>query len=289
MSGRVSALIVGYRSYPEIRACLDSLRAAAPEAEVIVVDHAPDPARLGELEATYPAARFVWCAANRGFGAGINMGARLATGSLLLVLNPDTLVGADVVDRLTAWIAAHPETGVAAPLVRARDGSIEASARRFPGWSTVFGGRSTWLSRTWPANPLSRRNLLTGPHVREPIDVDWVSGVCMLIRREAFAAVGGFDEQFFLYWEDADLCRRIRMAGWRVTYVPHCSVTHVGGRSSRHRALASAVAFHRSVYRYFLKHGGGWRYALAPAVFLALQLRLGMAMARSLVASSHRR
>ena len=289
MPPRVSALIVNYRSYEETDRCLESLRASPFAAECIVVDHGSDGPALARLRRAHPDVQFVATDRNPGFGAGINQAATLAEGDLLLVLNPDTIVASDVVPRLSAWMDSHPRTGIVAPLIATSDGAIEASARAFPGWSTVFGGRSTWLSRAWPSNPLSRRNLLTGPELREPIDVDWVSGACMLIRREAFEAVGGFDEAFFLYWEDADLCRRLGIAGWRVTYYPGCRDTHRGGRSSRHRAIGSAIAFHRSVFRYYLKHGGRWRFVFAPAVFAALQVRLGLEMARFAMTSSHQR
>ena len=110
----------------------------------------------------------------------------------------------------------EPSVGMVGPLVRTGDGVIDASARRFPSWSTVFGGRSAWLTRAWPGNPMSRRNLLTGPEVTEPLDVDWLLAPAWRIRREVFEQLAGFDEQFFMYWEDADLCKRAREAGWRV-------------------------------------------------------------------------
>jgi GT2 family glycosyltransferase len=102
----------------------------------------------------------------------------------------------------------------------------------------------------------------------------------MLVRREAFDAVGGFDERFFLYWEDADLCRRLRDAGWRTVYHPGAAVDHVTGRSSRHAPAASLRAFHDSVFRYFLQHTrapGRWA---APLVWLALRLRLALKLSR---------
>jgi len=289
MPPRVSVLIVNFRTYDETDRCLESLRSASFATECIVVDHGSDEPALARLRRVHPDVRFVATAGNPGFGAGVNRAAALTRGDLLLVLNPDTIVDCDVIPRLSAWMDSHARTGIVAPLIATADGAIEASARAFPGWSTVLGGRSTWLSRAWPSNPLSRRNLLTGSEVREPIDVDWVSGACMLIRRDAFDAVGGFDEGFFLYWEDADLCRRLGIAGWRVTYYPGCRVTHRGGRSSRHRAIGSAIAFHRSVFRYYLKHGGRWRFVFAPVVFAALQMRLGVELAGSAVSSLRRR
>jgi GT2 family glycosyltransferase len=275
----MSAVIVGYRSYAEVDDCLGALAAADPSIEAVVVDHASDAAALEALRARHPGVTFLPTSDNPGFGAGMNRGVARASGALLLLLNPDVRVDPQAPGRLADWLDAHPRSAVVGPRVRTADGRLEASARRFPSWSTVLGGRSTWLSRVWPGNPLTRRNLLVDPARVAPADVDWVSGACMLVRREAFEAVGGFDERFFLYWEDADLCRRLADHGWTVSYEPGAVVTHAGGRSSAHRPVASAVAFHASAFRYFWTHGSPARRLLAPLVGLALAARLAATLA----------
>jgi GT2 family glycosyltransferase len=280
---RLSALIVNYRSYDELEACLTSLTRALDRSldEIVVVDHDSDPARRGEIAERFPYVRLVPSDANPGFGAGINAAAARATGRVLLVLNPDAEASPGLGTHMITWFDTQPSVGMVGPLVRTGDGVIDASARRFPSWSTVFGGRSAWLTRAWPGNPVSRRNLLTGPEVTEPRDVDWLSGACMAIRREVFEQLAGFDEQFFMYWEDADLCKRAREAGWRVVYDPRVSVRHLGSRSSNKRPVSSTIAFHRSVLRYYLKHGGPGRVVGAPFVYLALQARLAFTVARA--------
>jgi GT2 family glycosyltransferase len=100
-----------------------------------------------------------------------------------------------------------------------------------------------------------------------------------MVRRDTYEALGGFDEGFFMYWEDADLCLRARQRGWRVHYHPGAAVTHLGGKASAQRAREAAIAFHRSVYRYYWKHGGRARRLAAPLVYAALQLRLGLTLA----------
>ena len=273
----VSILIVNYRSYDELDGCLRSLGQHEPAAEVVVVDWASDADAVARLRAAHPEVRWQVESGNRGFGAGVNLAARLATAPWLLLLNPDAAVGPGVTDTLVACAAAEPRVAVVGPRILDADGSIQASARRFPGASAVLGGRSTWLTRLWPGNPLSRFNLLAS-EVQAPRAVDWVSGACMLIRREAFEAVGGFDEGYFLYWEDADLCRRLQTAGWRTVYHPGAEVHHTAARSSRHAPARSLVAFHRSVFRYYWKHTGLLWHIGAPLVWLALQLRLGVAL-----------
>lgn len=278
--GPVAAVIVNYHAYEELDRCLAALSHAEPAVELVVVDHDTRPDAARALQARHPTARVLACADNRGFGAGVNHGARETRADYLLLINPDAVVDGGIVGTLRALLEARPDVAVVGPLVRDADGSIQASARRFPGVSTVLGGRSTWLTRVLPGNRLTSRNLLTGPHVREPIVVDWVSGACMLVRRRAFDEVGGFDEGYFLYWEDADLCRRLRDAGWRTAYHPGVSVHHVAGRSSRHAPAAALRAFHDSVFRYFLQHTrapGRWT---APLVWAVLRLRLALKLAR---------
>jgi GT2 family glycosyltransferase len=137
-----------------------------------------------------------------------------------------------------------------------------------------------------PRNPLSRHNLpALDVKSGEAVDVDWVSGACMMVRRAAFDQVGGMDAGFFLYWEDADFCRRLQYAGWRTTYWPAISVQHAGSGSSRHAIDASIVAFHQSAYRLFRKHARGPARLLAPLVRATLWVRLAfmrrLARARS--------
>jgi GT2 family glycosyltransferase len=180
----------------------------------------------------------------------------------------------DITGPLADYLDAHPEVGAVGAKLLNEDGSIQPSARRFPDLSTAFGGRTTWLTRLVPDNALTRRNLLTGDHVTEPTLVDWVIGACLMVRRRDFDAVGGMDEGFFLYWEDADLCRRLAGRGLATVYHPGVSVTHLYGRSSRLAADRSLVAFHRSAYRYFRKHGGRGAALAAPVVWAGLETRL---------------
>jgi GT2 family glycosyltransferase len=275
-----AAIIVNYRAYDDLDRCLAALERFEPALDLIVVDHDSQDTAAREIRERHPRVQIVASAENRGFGAGVNRGVRETAAVHLLLINPDGVIQAPIVTALQSILNEHPDVAVVGPLVRDDDGSIQASARRFPGLSTVLGGRSTWLTRALPGNRLTSRNLLTGPHVREPLAVDWVSGACMLVRREAFEAIGGFDEGFFLYWEDADLCRRLHDAGWRTMYHPGVEVHHVAGRSSRHAPMASERAFHDSVFHYFLRHTRAPARWSAPLIWIALRLRLAMKLAR---------
>lgn len=271
MTLRRSIVIVNYLAYEALGCCLESLAPFVTDVEVVVVDHQTQEQARRQLAARFLWARFVAVAANPGFAAGVNRGVRETTGELVLLLNPDCLVDSDP-GPLASWLAANRSAGVCGAIVREVDGSVQASARRFPGVTTGLAGRTSWLTRVWPRNPLTKRNLVRSLPTA-PVEVDWVSGACMMVRRDAFSAIGGMDEQFFLYWEDADFCMRLRQAGWLTYYSPAMSVTHLTGRSSQHAREASLVAFHESAYRYYRKHGVRW---LAPLAFVALRLRLAM-------------
>lgn len=276
-SPALAVVIVNYLAYDHLERCLESLLPfVAPGDEVVVVDHQAQPQSLDRLARRFPGGRFIAVPGNPGFAAGVNRGVRETATDYVLLLNPDCIVTSDP-RPLAAWLAAHSKAAVCGGIVRESDGTIQASARRFPGITTGFAGRTSWLTRLWPGNPFTARNLVSD-RLREPIQVDWVSGACMMVRRAAVESIGGMDERFFLYWEDADLCKRLRQAGWLTYYSPDAAVIHLTGRSSEHAKTASLVAFHRSAHRYFLKHGGKAAALASPFVFLALQLRLLIAL-----------
>ncbi len=278
-------LIVNYRAYLEVRSCLQSLgyhegdsTYQPDDLEVLVVDHGSDPRAASSLRTAFPRVQVFPFAANPGFAVGVNRAARAARGRYLLVLNPDCVLHGKI-SSLVTWIDSHPTVGVVGPLVKDADGSVQASVRRFPNVTTWFAGRSSWLTRAFPGNRWTRRNVVLHDQAEGPIPVDWVSGACMLIRREAFDAVDGFDERFFLYWEDADFCFRARRAGWATVFHPDVTVTHSAGRSSAKAQARSLIAFHRSAYRYFRKNSGSIAQLAAPAVFAVLAGRLMLKLA----------
>lgn len=276
----VSILIVNYRTYTELAACLDSLKPfLAEDVEVIVIDHESDRTAATSLRDRYPWLQLLGVDGNPGFAAGVNHAARVARGEYFLLLNPDCLVNEDVTHPLAVWLDQHSHVGVAGVLVRESDGSVQASARRFPDLTTGFAGRTSWLSQGWPNNRWTRRNLVLPGASRDPVEVDWVAGACLMIRRRAFEAVGGMDERFFLYWEDADLCRRLKAVGWSTVYYTAIAVTHLTSRSSAHARRQSLIAFHHSAYQYFRKHAGPVARVASPVVLLALYARLWLKLA----------
>jgi GT2 family glycosyltransferase len=264
-----TVVVVGYRAYAELEQCLTSLARYEPTAPVAVVDHAADLAEASRLSAAFPQVLYRATHENRGFAAGVNAAAREAGPGHLLLVNPDCELTMPLLDPLLAVLEQQPTAGVVGGLVRESDGTVQASARRFPDATTGLAGRTSWLSRVAPGNPLTRRNLTTDP-VTGLCRVDWVSGALMLIRRETFDQVGGFDERFFLYWEDADFCKRAADAGWSTWYAPAAEVVHRTARTSRHAPARSLAAFHVSAFMYYWKHGGVAARLASPLVVVAL-------------------
>jgi GT2 family glycosyltransferase len=274
-AARVAVVIVNYQSYDELHGCLSSIERACGSVSVVVVDHASRRDAADRLSQGFPNVELRRVASNDGFAAGVNNGARATSSQFILLINPDCVLEPEAACRLVDWLERNPDVAVAGPRIRNADGTVQPSARRFPDLTTAVAGRSSWLTRVLPGNPISRRNLpARDPADVTPLEVDWVSGACMCVRRDAFDAVGGLDEGFFLYWEDADFCRRLKNAGWRTMYVPTAGAVHVGGRSSRHAADAALEAFHQSALRLYRKHAGPAGRLLTPIVYAGLKVRL---------------
>jgi N-acetylglucosaminyl-diphospho-decaprenol L-rhamnosyltransferase len=258
----LAVIIVNYNAGAHLAACLDSIARdrRLDGAEVFVVDNDSTDGSERAAECRGPRVRLVRNRTNRGFGAAVNQAAGMTGASRLLLLNPDCEVSEGAVDLLLAALDRDPRAAVAAPQLLDEDGSTQASARGDPSAATGLFGRHSLLARVFPDAAPARRNLPARDIVAsgvESAEVDWVMGACMLLRRDAFDEVHGFDEGYFLYWEDADLCRRLRMRGYRTLYIPAARVRHAGARSAESSRAARRIAmrhFHRSAYRYYATH-----------------------------------
>ncbi|MBK6469242.1 MAG: glycosyltransferase family 2 protein [Betaproteobacteria bacterium] len=238
----LSILIVTYNSRPFVDALLDGLARQIDglNAEVVLVDNASHDGTADAVAERHPGVRLVRSSQNLGFAAGNNLAARHAQGRVLLLLNPDALPARGCVARGLALMNGDAGVGLAGARLLADDGSTQPSARMFPTLmqeAIVLSGlaarfpRSRWLGRldrTW-ADPA------------HAAPVDWVPGAFALVRHDLFDRLGGFDERYFLYYEEVDLCRRIQAAGFRVQYWPELRVHHIGGVSARTVAGATVA------------------------------------------------
>jgi len=253
----IAAILVNFNAGDDLQQALESIqRTISVPCEVVVVDNASSDGSAGQAEAFAPGVRLLRNPVNLGFGRAVNQAVAASSAPWLLVMNPDCRLTPGAVETLGAVLAAEPSCVVVGPRVLDPDGTVQGSARGDPDMLTGLFGRTGSLRAWLSFLPAARRNVLAGdvPSSASSLVVDWVSGACMLIRRDAFTAAGGFDERYFLYWEDADLCRRLRARGGHVRYVPGATVVHRVGRSSQTAQTASIRAFHRSAYLYYATH-----------------------------------
>lgn len=258
MTPDVTAILVNYNAGNELAVALRSIQSdcAEVEWEAVVVDNASSDNSAAIVE-TFPRATLIRNPANVGFGRAVNQAAAVATAPRLLLVNPDCRLVSGAISTLRSVLDAEPSCAVVGPRIFDPDGTVQGSARGDPDMLTGLFGRTGALRVLLPFLPVARRNVVVEDAVRtgaSSVVVDWLSGACMLIRRDAFTAAGGFDERFFLYWEDADLCRRLRNRGFQVRYVPGASAVHQVGRSSQTARRSSIRAFHASAYLYYATH-----------------------------------
>jgi N-acetylglucosaminyl-diphospho-decaprenol L-rhamnosyltransferase len=271
----VLCITVTYSPGPTLEAFVDSLAPNGfPPARVVVVDNGSTDGAPEAVAASYDSVTLVRSPGNVGYGRAVNLGAAQADPAeqWLLVCNPDTLATPDTLARLLEAAHRAPRAGALGPRVLDPDGSVYPSARALPSIRTGIG--HALLSGVWPSNPWTRRYQQRDVSASaSPAEVGWLSGAFLLLRREAFEEIGGFDPDFFMYFEDVDLGRRMAEAGWSNLFVPEAVVTHVGGESTARSADAMVTAHHRSAHLYVAKtHPGAlWRPVVAV---LGVGLRL---------------
>jgi N-acetylglucosaminyl-diphospho-decaprenol L-rhamnosyltransferase len=253
---KLSIVIVSWNVRNLLRRCLASLAAARDElpVEAIVVDGASADGSADMVEAEFPWVRLLRRSENVGFSRGNNLGLAAAGGRFLLLLNPDTEIVGDALVRMVHCLEAHPRVGALGPRLLYPDGRIQSSRRRFPTLATALF-ESTWLQPVAPPSILRRYYMLDRPD--DAISqVDWVTGACLLVRREAYEAAGPLDEGYFMYSEEMEWQRRIRTAGWQIVYYPEAEVIHHEGKSSEQVAAERHIYFQRSKLRYFYHYHG---------------------------------
>lgn len=261
----LSVVIVSYQCRDELLDLLGDLDAARAELplEVLLVDNGSSDGTVASV-----GERFAWVDLrvrpdNPGFAIANNDAIRRARGRWVLVLNPDTRIGASALRGCRDELARDERIGILSPKVVGDDGRLDPNCRRgFPTVWSVFC-HVTGLDRRLPGRS-ARRYTQGWLGEDEAADVEAVSGAVMFCRAEALAAVGGFDERFFMYGEDIDLCLRVARAGWRIRYWPGATVTHLGGRSGLSPKARRAWA--RSIGDLHRLHRPGWRGRLAGAV-----------------------
>ncbi len=266
-------MVVNHDAGTLLLECVASLLAEGVD-DVVVVDNASTDGSPEALAAAHGDVRLVRTGANLGYGAGANRGIPATSGDYVVVSNPDVAVHGGAVAALAGALEADATVAIAGPRIEEPDGSRYPSARRFPSFVDAAG--HALLAGVAPGNPFSRRYRMADLDAAVPTEVDWVSGAFFVARRRALEELGGFDEAYFMYAEDTDLCWRARRAGWGVLYVPAAAVTHLQGVSTARRPYRMLVAHHRSVFRFAVRTTTGWRRLALPVMALVLALRLAV-------------
>ena len=276
----LDVIVVNYNAGEHLRRCVASIfeKAGGAGVEVILVDNDSHDGSAKAVQQAFPQIELIQNAHNRGFGSAVNQGIVAGASDRVLVLNPDAEVSGGDLGSLVAYAEEHPQAGAIGVLVRDPDGTLYPSARRIPSLSEAAG--HALVGPFKKDNRWSRSYTMEGWDRTSERAVDWVSGSAMLLQRRVIERVGAFDPGYFMYAEDADLCTRIREAGYEVRFTPLLEVVHDHGLSTR--GSERMIWEHsRSIYRYFDKHHArGWRRALLPVAKTVLWLRAAIVSRR---------
>jgi GT2 family glycosyltransferase len=277
----VSIVIVSFNTRDMLRECLETTRNQGVTTEVIVVDNASRDGSAAMVRNEFPDVRIIASANNLGFAGANNLAFAEATGRYVVLLNSDAFLRPGTLARAVAQMDAEPTVGLAGGLLVGRDGHWQPSARLFP---SLFNDclSLTGLSARFRSSRLFGRADRTWADPKQPTDTDWVPGAFSIIRAEVLNTIGHFDPRFFLYYEEVDLCRRIKAAGYRVAYWPDLEVVHIGGESSktvRRLSLSSSGSQltlwrMRSALLYYRKHHSAQTRLVMFAETLWHRLRL---------------
>jgi GT2 family glycosyltransferase len=282
-SPELSICLVNWNTREDLEQALASMLNSEPgvSVEVVVLDNASEDGSVEMVRERFPSVTVLEGEENVGFARGYNRAARGTEGRHLLMLNPDTIVRPGALERLVAFMDAHPRAGAAGPRLLNSDGSLQYSCRRFPRpLAAMF--RNTVLGRLAPGNRYTRDYLMRDWDHGEAREVDWISGAAMCIRREAWEEVGGFDEGYFMYAEDVDWCLRAREGGWGIWYVPEATIVHRIGRSSDQRPTAMVVEFHRSMARFYREHyAREWPWGVRALPGMGIWMRCALVLVQS--------
>ena len=266
--GRVGVVIVNHNTREDLLACLATLAEAGAE-EVVTVDAGSTDGSLEAVADAFPDVRLLGLP-NVGFGNAANAGIALMDTPVVVVANADTRFPPGSVRAMGDYVGGRPDIGAMGPMVRFPDGRLQLSARAFPSIGQAMGHALLGLWK--PDNRWTRAYRLSDWDHASERDVDWVSGCCIALRRDAFMQVGGFDPAYFMFVEDVDLCYRLAQRGWRVVFSPVAEVTHaIGGAVSRRR-FRMVIEHARSLDRFFAR-----RYATGVRRVLRLPIRVGLA------------
>ena len=256
----LSIIIVNWNTSGLLVRCLQAVYDTIGDLdnEVIVVDNASTDDSATAVCQAFPQVRLIRNEQNIGFSQANNQAIRLAEGRYYLLLNTDAFVNEGALQTLVKFMDEYPDNGAAGCRLYYEDGSLQRSATSFPTLATELW-QALWLDRLFPRHPVFGKYWMTYWDFNDVREVDSVIGACMILRREAIDEVGLFDENYFMYSEEVDLCYRLKQAGWKVRFTPRATGTHIwGGTSRRIQGEKTFLRLYESRTRFFRKHYGGF-------------------------------
>ncbi len=255
----VSIILVNYNGKEILPDCLNSIEKFIdiPNYEIIIVDNASSDSSVELLAVNYPQIHLVKQIENRGFGAGNNVGAKFSSGEFLFLLNPDTVLTSNILPHLIELMQIDPQVGIIGPKLLNPDGSLQISVSPALGIKGEYQARR--LHRDY--KNISQQSLIE-QKFQEIQEVDIVVGAAFFIRSSLFYELGGFDENFFMYFEESDLCQRVQYQGYKIIYTPHVSLIHLKGYSIQKAANIMSIQYRRSQIYYYQKHRPLWEQIL---------------------------
>jgi N-acetylglucosaminyl-diphospho-decaprenol L-rhamnosyltransferase len=283
VSGNIAAVVVDHDAGPLLEGCVRSLLEDGASPIVVVENGAAGSAATALADLPPAPLRMVRPGRNVGFGAGVNRGLAALAGESappewVLVCNPDLLVHPGALAALRQALESQHAWALAGPRIFDETGAVYPSVRNFPSLADAAG--HALLALFNPENPFTLRYNPGTPDGEVVTATGWVSGSCFLARRSALEELGGFDEAYFMYLEDTDLCWRAHEAGWGVGFAGTAEVTHVQGVSTARNPYKMMLAQHRSALRFTFRTTKGWRRAALPLAVLVLGARMAMATLR---------
>lgn len=271
----VTIAVINWNTKELLEACLNSLLKAQPLVgfEVRVIDNHSTDGSVQLVKRKFPQVDVVENAGNLGFSAAANQALRQSSARYVFILNSDTEIEADAIDILVDFADSHERAAIVGPALFNTDGTTQITGRNFPSFRDSI--MHAFLGAIWHNNPWSVRYKMLDWDRRTERSVDWVSGAAMFIRRQAAKDVNFFDENFFMYVEDLDLCYRLRQQGWQVYFYPQAKAVHHIGKSSEQTNNKMIVEFQKSMYRFYVKkYQHSWRRFLKPLVIVGLGIRV---------------
>lgn len=252
----LSIIIVNYNVKEFLQNLIHSIEKASSNLtkEIFIIDNASDDGSVEFIREKFPQVKLIANQKNLGFGKANNLGLNEASGKYLLMINPDTIVAEDTFEKMIEFFDQNKNVGLAGCKILNPDGTLQLACRRsFPGPWVSFT-KVTGLSSFFPKSRIFARYNLTYLDENQTYEVDAISGSFMMMRKEVYEKVGGFDEQFFMYGEDLDLCYRIQKAGYKVFYVHTTQIIHYKGESTKRSSLDETKVFYNAMHLFVKKH-----------------------------------